>query len=257
MSVKIRLMTCGWLETDAKIIIEGGEGRIRLPIPSVLIEHPQGLVLFDTGLHEELHHDTSRLRTNETLFAVDMKAGDGVGSQLRNLGVDPSEVRYVINSHLHFDHCGGNAQAPNATLVIQKPEWEAGQKQKLIDFDVYNPEDYALGHPVMEVEGEHDLFGDGSVMCMPTYGHTPGHQSLLIRSEHGEFLFAADTCYMRETLEQGRLPRIGYNLDWQRKSLEWIREKRGDGAQLIYGHDVRQWPALAEGSHELTEVPDF
>ena len=60
MTVKIRLLTCGWLETDAKLIIAGGEGRIRLPIPSVLIEHPQGLVLFDTGLHEALHRLPSK-----------------------------------------------------------------------------------------------------------------------------------------------------------------------------------------------------
>lgn len=253
MPIKIRLLTCGWLVADAKLILEGGVGRIKLPIPSVLIEHPEGLVLFDTGLHNELHEDTSRLGPNQKLFEVEMKGEDGIREKLKGLGVDAADIRYVINSHLHFDHCGGNAEMPNATIVIQRPEWKAGGKQKLIDFGVYNPADYDLGQDVMSIEGEHDLFGDGSVVCCPTYGHTPGHQSLIARNEHGKFLFAADTCYMRETLEEGRLPRIGYNLDWQRQSLDWIRGECARGAQLIYGHDTRQWPLLAQ-SDELTSV---
>ncbi len=254
MSVRIRLMTCGWLECDRALIVEGASGRISLPIPSVLVEHPRGLALFDSGLHPSLPEHPERIGTNQRLFAIRMKKGEDVGVRLAAIGVDPGEIRYLVNSHLHFDHCGGNERIPNATLVVQKPEWAAGHLTKMIERDVYNPADFDLGHPVMEIEGEHDLFEDGSVRLVPTYGHTPGHQSLVVHTDEGEIVFAADTCYLRETLEQGRLPPFGYNLDWQRRSLEWLRERRGEGARIVFGHDPEQWPELPEAPEALSPV---
>ena len=245
MKLRVRPMTCGWIECDRALILAGEPGRIRLPIPSVLIDHPHGLVLFDTGLHRDLAHDTTRLGASAQLFAVHMHAGEALASGLVRCGVDPAAVRYVVNSHLHFDHCGGNADVPNATLVIQKPEWAAGRSGRLIERGVYNPADYDLGHDVLQIEGEHDLFGDGSVLCVPTYGHTAGHQSLVVNTEQGRVVFAADTCYLRESLENGKLPAFGFNLDMQRRTLEWLRREQAAGAELVFGHDPEQWPALA------------
>ena len=74
MSVRIRLMTCGWLEADKSLLVAGESGRIRLPIPSVLIEHPGGLALFDTGLHADLRHDPSRMGNKPGAGAGDSRA---------------------------------------------------------------------------------------------------------------------------------------------------------------------------------------
>lgn len=249
MSVRIRLMTCGWLETGLGMLFAGGEGRVRLPIPSVLIEHPKGIAVFDTGLHAELAHDTSRLRSSQELFDVHMVSDDALGAQLQRLDIDPASVNFVINSHLHFDHCGGNEALPNATLVVQQPEWNAGHMDKLIARDVYSPADFDFGQPVQLLQGEHDVFGDGSVRCIPTYGHTAGHQSLVVRTDTTEYVFCADTCYFKATLEQSVLPSFGYDLQAQAGVLDTLRGLQAAGATLIFGHDPDQWPTLGTELH--------
>ena len=65
-----------------------------------------------------------------------------------------------------------------------------------------NPRDFDLGHKLRLIDGEHDVFGDGSVICLPTYGHTPGHQSLRVRLGSGEIVLAADACYFCQTLRE-------------------------------------------------------
>lgn len=244
MTVRIRLLTCGWLEGDLAMLMTGGEGRVRLPIPSVVIEHPKGVAVFDTGLHASLAHDTARLRSSADLFDVTMAPSDALGPQLQALDVDPSAVRFLINSHLHFDHCGGNEAVPNATLLIQRPEWDAGHVDKLIARDVYNPADFDFGQQTELLAGEHDVFGDGSVRCVPTYGHTAGHQSLVVRTDRHEYVFCGDTCYFKRTLEENLLPSFGYNLEAQAKTLDWLRSAQRAGAQLVFGHDAEQWPSL-------------
>ena len=66
------------------------------------------------------------------------RPGDDIVSRLERLDVDPGRVRYIINSHLHFDHTGGNACVPNARVVVQETEWEAGRIPELVDANFYN-----------------------------------------------------------------------------------------------------------------------
>ncbi|MFL3020832.1 MAG: MBL fold metallo-hydrolase [Candidatus Poriferisodalaceae bacterium] len=91
-------------------------------------------------------------------------------------------VNNIIFSHLHFDHCGGTSLIPNARIIVQNAEWDSAHHPKLIEHEVYNPADFDLGHDVLKIDGTHDVFGDGSVMCIPTPGHTAGHQSLRVNS---------------------------------------------------------------------------
>ena len=80
---------------------------------------------------------------------------------------------------------GGNADLPNAKLVLQRREWEAASDPEQVRRNGYNRADFDLGQQLQLIDGEHDLFGDGSVVCIPTYGHTAGHQSLRVQSEAG------------------------------------------------------------------------
>ncbi len=107
----------------------------------------------------------------------------------------------------------------------------------------YNRADFDLGHQLQLIDGEHDLFGDGSVVCLPTYGHTAGHQALRVRTNDGECVMTADSCYMRKVLEEMVLPPFAFDYDAMREVIERYRQMERSGTRLIFGHDAAQWKA--------------
>jgi glyoxylase-like metal-dependent hydrolase (beta-lactamase superfamily II) len=171
MSVKITPMVCGWLEMELRSILAKQPGRVKIPIPSFLIEHPKGRVMFDTGLHRELQTSSDRIGELAKIFQVQYKSGEELGARLRSHQIDPERIDYMINSHLHFDHVGGNAELPNSKWIIQRREWEAAADPELVRRNGYNRADFDLGHQLILVDGEHDLFGDGTVVCTDLRPH--------------------------------------------------------------------------------------
>jgi glyoxylase-like metal-dependent hydrolase (beta-lactamase superfamily II) len=251
--MRIFALTCGWVTGDAGGFLAGATGRLRVPVPCFLVEHPRGLVLFDSGLHPGVATDPARhLGWLASVFDVELGADDGVAARLRALGHAPEAVRWLVTSHLHFDHVGGHASIPDATLVVQRAEWEAGrdgERARRLGFD---PANYDLGHAVRLVDGAHDLFGDGRIVCVPTPGHTPGHQSLQLRTDDGrEILLTADACYLRRTLEERRLPPLAWDLDAMRSSLDRLAARRDAGATLVFGHDPAEWAAMPQAPRPL------
>src|SRR5882762_3679554 len=193
--VRLFAMTCGWIEADYHGFLEHEPGRLRVPVPCYLIDHPKGKVVFDTGLHVAIQSDpAARLGILARFFSVTFHAGEDIAARLAALDVDAATIRHLVTSHLHFDHAGGNAALPNARIVIQRREWEAGRDADRIAASAYNPADYDTGQDIFPIDGEHDLLGDGSVTCIPTYGHTPGHQSLRVRLADGEVVLSSDAC---------------------------------------------------------------
>lgn len=244
MGLRLYAMTCGWLTMPFKFFLQDGDGWLAIPIPSYLIVHPKGSVLFDTGLETSLQTtnpgDFKRvLGSIERFVKPDFKPGENVAERLRAFGVDPDKIEYLINSHLHFDYCGGNALIKNARLIIQKKEWVAATTPETIAENTYFPHQYDIGHDRMLVDGEHDLFGDGSVVLFPTHGHTPGHQSLKVKLVDGDVVLSADACYMRKTLEQLILPDplLVRDPEAMKVALARIYKYQEDGALIIFGHD--------------------
>jgi hypothetical protein len=165
-------------------------------------------VLFDTGMHPDCQRDPVRRVGSRiaSLFSFRYQPGQEISARLEAIDRDPARIDFIINSHLHFDHVGGNALIPNAVMVVQKREWEARLDPDIAARHGFNRADFDLGHKLNSVDGEHDLFGDSSLVCLPTHGHTPGHQSLRIRLASGDVVLAADACYFCRTLRERRLP---------------------------------------------------
>jgi N-acyl homoserine lactone hydrolase len=177
--------------------------------------------------------------------AFDFRAGQDLPSRMRAAGFNPEAVHWVINSHLHADHCGGNAGFPNATIVIQRREWDAARRNE--DGRSYDPADFDHGQPRLEIDGEHDLFRDGSLVLFPTYGHTPGHQSARVRLPGGEVVLTADCCYWQEGLEQMVVPGINHDPEASLSVLRQLRDMRVKGVRLLFGHDPVQWLSITQG----------
>jgi N-acyl homoserine lactone hydrolase len=233
--------------------MEGGEGDITLPIPVYLIERPKGRALFDTGLHPDCQQDPAG-RLGERLaelFRIAFAPGEEVSARLTAIDRDPLKIDLLINSHFHFDHVGGNALIPNATMLVQRREWDAGIDAETAARHGYNPRDFDLGHKLQLVDGEHDVFGDGSVVCLPTHGHTAGHQSLRLRLDGGDVVLAADACYFCRTLRERRLPRNVHNRAEMLASLDRLEALERGGARMFFGHDPEFWRRVPQAPNPI------
>jgi N-acyl homoserine lactone hydrolase len=252
VGVKIYAMTCGWLTSEISMMLAGKPGNIRFPVPAYLIDHPRGKVLFDTGLHPQCQHDArGRIGFLADLFNVEFRSGEDIRSRLESLDVDANKIEFLINSHLHFDHTGGNELVPNAKIIIQKKEWEAGKTPEFIKANGYAQADYDHGHLIQQVNGEHDLFGDGRIVTIPTFGHTPGHQSLKVRLDSGDVILTADACYLKETITNLHLPHLVHNRTEMMNSLLLLRKLQRAGARLIYGHDPEFWSQVPQAPRQF------
>ena len=254
MSVKLFALTCGRLTGNLGYLMEGGEGRADLPIPAYLIEHPKGTALFDTGMHPDCQRDpAARVGARIAgLFSFDFRPGEEISARLEAIDRDPTKIDVIVNSHFHFDHVGGNALIPNAAMVVQRREWEAGMDPDSAALRGFSRADFDPGHKVIKIDGEHDLFGDASVVCLPTYGHTPGHQSLRVRLPSGDVVLAADACYFCRTLRERRLPQRVYDRQAMLASLDLLASLEAAGARILFGHDGEFWKGVPQAPAAIT-----
>lgn len=257
--LKLYGMICGYLTMPQELLLRDTEGDVTVPIPSYLIEHPKGSVIFDTGLEAQLHdsdgdHDEA-LGPLRPVATATFGAQDDVAERLKAAGRDPGKIDFMINSHLHLDHAGGNALLPNSRWVVQHREYEAAFSPEGQEKHYYRPRLFDLGHDVITPDGEYDVFGDGSVVCIPSYGHTAGHQSLKLKLDEGEVILTGDACYMCRTLDEMRLP-PGFleNADDMLCTLHRFRDFRATGGTLIFGHDPAQWAVNEDGGLKEIDI---
>ena len=247
--IRVYALCTGYLELDRASMISDlpKSEPWTVPIESYLVTHPRGTVLFDTGLHCQVRLDpVGRLgEARAKRFGVKSAEGEDVVPQLARLGLTPDDVDYVVNSHLHFDHCGGNEFFPHSTFLVQKAEMDAARTPGFVPGYAPSPKDFDHALDYRLIDGEHDIFGDGTVVVIPTYGHTPGHQSLVALCGKGERLVCAgDAVYTRENMDRDVLPRVLWDAKIMQESVAMLRRLRDrQGATLFYGHDPAQWAA--------------
>jgi N-acyl homoserine lactone hydrolase len=229
------------------------------PVNVYVIEHARGLVLFDLGQDRDSVTDPDAYFPGQpTRFLYDRLARFEIGpqetltAQLAANGYAPSDVRLAVLSHLHEDHIGGIRELPNAEFVVSGAEW-ATMEQPLPELRGFLRRHIALpgvryrkvafeptSDPTLTPFGEaKDLMGDGSLMLLPTPGHTPGSMSLLVRrASAAPLLLVGDLTYEVELLEAGRIPGVG-DAASLRTTSAMVRDlaKRYPGLAILPAHD--------------------
>jgi N-acyl homoserine lactone hydrolase len=234
------------------------------PVNVYVIEHERGLVLFDLGQDRAAVTDPDDYFPRQPIrFLYDRLArfqigpGDTLTAQLAARGYAPSDVRLAVMSHLHEDHIGGIRELPNAEFIVSAAEWATmerplpglrGVLRRHIDLPRvrYRKVEFEpTADPALAPFGEaHDLMGDGSLVLVPTPGHTPGSMSLLVRRASGSsLLMVGDLTYEVDLLEAGRIPGVGDAAGLRKASAMILElEKSHPGLAILPAHD----PGAAE-----------
>lgn len=221
--------------------------KIEYPIPAFLITHPKGNVLVDTGFHIEVAtNPVACFGERAHTMLPKVGAEDDVLSQLGALGLEPKDMRYVINTHLHFDHCGCNQFFTNSTFLVQKDELRAAYWPETFMRGGYYRRDF--DHPLNyeAIEGDYDVYGDGVITIMKSAGHTEGHQSVIVELPNdGTIVLTGDSCYLMENINELIPPASVWNPVEAVKSLRKLRYLRDiKGGMVIPGHDLEYWKRI-------------
>lgn len=200
-----------------------------------LIVHPKGNVLFDTGMHPRWQRDD----LPPDALGPHVSSTDAAPSRLGVLGISPSDISYIILSHMHSDHAGGLLYFPDSTVIVQSRELSFATEPPVYQADFYDRRDFEHDVKWLRIDGEHDIFRDGRIVVISTPGHTPGHQSAVVRLRSGIHVLAGDAHYLNEKMRLRRLPSIVWSADEMLAS--WLKLEaleRDHGAKLIFTHEL-------------------
>ncbi|NUO56482.1 MAG: N-acyl homoserine lactonase family protein [Hamadaea sp.] len=222
------------------------------PINAYVIEHPEGVVLFDTGQDIASVTDPAYFPGGPTghlydrLAKFDITPAQTLAASLRRLGHEPGDVHTAILSHLHQDHIGGLRELTRSRILVGATEWDDMRKpfpaqrgflRTHIDvpglrWERVTPE--ALGDADLgPFTTGHDLFGDGALTVLPTPGHTAGSQSLLVRRPgQAPLLMVGDLTYDADLLAAGEIPGVGARKT-MRRTVAMVNELRRSHPDLV------------------------
>lgn len=233
-----------------------GLGGVEVPVPFYLLRHPLGDVLVDGGNPLAVARDPrAHWGALADIFEVHMTEGQHCTVQLRELGVAPASVRYVVQTHLHIDHTGALGHFPDATVVVHARELQAAREAESPTATGYVREDF--DRPELRwqpVDGETDLFEDGTVRLIETPGHSAGHMSLLVElSLTGPVMLTADAADNRAQWEGRAHPRALFSREEANQALETLRGIAGELDPLIvFGHDSENWSELRHAPQQYS-----
>jgi len=210
-----------------------------------LIRHGSDWMLWDSGFADALAASPDGQPGARGML---MRRTKTLASQLAELGVAPEQIKHLAFSHTHADHVGNANLFTAATLYIQQAEYDAAFGSEPAKYG-FNPAlyDKLRSNPVVKLNGDRDVFGDATVVILSTPGHTPGHQSLLVRlPKTGAVVLSGDAAHFEDNFVKRRVPSFNFNADQSRQSMDKIDAiVKAEGAQLWINHDAKQNAAIA------------
>jgi 4-pyridoxolactonase len=244
-----------WLLDNGSIVIEHTQlmwnvpgPQVRIPVYSVLVEHDDGLFLFDTGIGMEHMNAVLPFELPEQTEEQTIPA------QLERCGFGLGDVTAVVNSHLHIDHVGGNQLFKGTGVRHVIHEKEVAQARNHEPFEFFGYSDKTWDREGLEIEtvsGDVQLAKD--LWLYETPGHTIGHYSLLAKPSNGgkALLFAVDVVYTAEAFEKGVQPGFHYDPVAGVRSIRRLRDLSAEhDAEVLFSHDMDAWQGYKH-------APDF
>jgi glyoxylase-like metal-dependent hydrolase (beta-lactamase superfamily II) len=216
--------------------------RVELALNCLLIKTPDKNILVDTGVGEKLSDKVRQIYNIQ-------KPTDLIRS-LKGAGLEPDQIDYVINTHLHFDHCGGNTRSlednyrptfPNAQYLVQKKEWDDALHPDDRSRSSYLKENYlpleTAGRLVL-IDGDHDVTPGVKIILTP--GHTQAHQSVIIQSDGRTALYLGDVVCISQQIKVPYVTSFDlYPVDLMKTRKNLLKRAREERWLLIFDHDPR------------------
>lgn len=270
-TIKIHILHCGSVWVDRAVpfyektlhpmpytgFFRGENKKVRLPVSAYLIEHPKGLVLIDTGWHTDVRKDGGREHLGLLHWLInkaDLPEGQAVTEQLAKLGYQPSDIDYLVMSHLHTDHASGMQLLKDARkILVSRQEWHETKRRKLtylpamwdgLDIEIFDFQKSDYGNE----RKAFDLFGDDSVVFVNTPGHTLGLAATLVQNNGKFVLLASDVGYAEKSWKEMLLPGVQVDKQKVKASLEWVgmMSQHPDCIKVIANHDPEIKPQIIE-----------
>lgn len=193
-----------------------------------LFQHERGMLLWETGVPDALVRYEDGFASPDGAMVTFLDRS--LQAQLEELDVTADDITYVAISHSHGDHIGNARAFMASTVLLQRPEYEAALAAS---------PPLGADHRVELLRGDHDVFGDGSIMLLSTPGHTPGHQSLLARlPETGTVILTGDLVHFQDMWDNRSVPVFNFDRAQSLASIERISTLvEQHEAWLVIGHD--------------------
>lgn len=249
---QLYVFTSGSMGGFAKAALQAGaQGNVDwMPVSFYVLKHPKGNVMFDCGNNDKtIANADAWWGPLAKGFGLKMTKDDAIPAQLAKIGLKTSDIKYLVVGHMHLDHAGNIGQFPNATLIVQEAEVNAALAPEQPGAVYYIAGDFEnfRNLNVMRLNGDFDLFGDGTFRIFSARGHTPGSQFAVARlPKTGSVIMTSDVVYFKENLEKNLLPPvpgITHPID-ALKSYQKIRHIRdAENARILYGHDPEVFKA--------------
>jgi glyoxylase-like metal-dependent hydrolase (beta-lactamase superfamily II) len=224
-----------------------------LPIFTFLISHPEGNILFDTGMSPSCNdpgYFPFWAPGIKIMSQIHIQPNEGIGSQLRAKGVEPSSLKAVVVSHVHHDHSGGLSDLEGAPVFMNKEHWEAFKNPIKSTIQgaapSHWPKDFkpelleAKGGPIGPFERSYPITSDGNVVAVDTPGHMPGHVSLVVFGEDATYFLTGDATYNLELLDREEVDGVSDDMLKAAETLRKIKQLARERPLIVLpSHDTK------------------
>lgn len=261
--VKVYAFNAGTLKTQTQNMLKDTRPGTPMdfPVPFLVLQHDNEWVAFDTGCNGQVASNSiaywgeALVKTFTPVITPDQEFRKAI----KVLRLKPADFKAVLLSHGHADHAGAIDNFAGTTVPIYFQKAELAGIRKMLEAQKPGPA-YILDDlkcvnklNIQEIDGLFDLFGDGSVIVLPTPGHTPGHQSLYVKPSAGApFIYCADALYTLENMEKFIAPALATDIPRTMQNINWFKFEAQLGVSIVPSHDPEYWAKRAWAPQEFS-----